>query len=276
MIRRLIWLCLLGLLFVPQLVVAQSSGPVDYSRLAHPDVAERLSLSDQQRVEIQRLLTARAMSLATTASDKRAEVMANTDRELKALLTAEQVNKFGSLGKIHKIRFRFDNQPWLQVLEWFAEQSELTLVYDELPKRPFNFRDEREYSVREAMDLLNSVLLSKGFTMIRRQKLLMVVKLSGGLPTDLIPEIEVDRLEEFGQFEFVRTKLPIGGRAMETVTAEMAPFLSTRGKAVPMKSTKQIAITETAGKVRAIQALIASIPEPKKKATPKPAPKKTT
>ena len=61
-----------------------------------------------------------------------------------------------------KLRFNFRFQKWLDVLEWFADQADLSLVLDAPPPGTFNYSDTKEYTPTEAIDLLNGILLTKG------------------------------------------------------------------------------------------------------------------
>ena len=66
--------------------------------------------------------------------------------------------------KAEKLRFQFRFQPWKDVLDWFAQQADLSLVIPETtPQGTFNYSDTREYTPAEAIDLLNSVLQTKGY-----------------------------------------------------------------------------------------------------------------
>ena len=61
---------------------------------------------------------------------------------------------------------------------------------DDPPKGTFNYTDNRAYTPAEAIDLLNSVLLPKGYTLIRRDRMLWVINLDNrhsGLPGDQSP-----------------------------------------------------------------------------------------
>ncbi|MEE8452070.1 MAG: hypothetical protein V3R99_09155 [Thermoguttaceae bacterium] len=57
-----------------------------------------------------------------------------------------------------KLRFNFYSQQWGEVLQWFAEQADLSLVLDTVPLGTFNYTDDRDYTPDETIDLLNSVL----------------------------------------------------------------------------------------------------------------------
>ena len=48
---------------------------------------------------------------------------------------------------------------------------------DSAPKGAFNYSDTREYSPSEAIDLLNTVLATKGYTLLPAQTTLIVVNL---------------------------------------------------------------------------------------------------
>ena len=75
-----------------------------------------------------------------------------------------------------KVRFQFRNQPWKDVLEWFVREVDLSLVDGSLPGT-FNYSDNREYTPAEAFDVLNEVLLTKGFLLVRHGPMLMLINL---------------------------------------------------------------------------------------------------
>ena len=58
------------------------------------------------------------------------------------------------------------------------------------------------------------------------------------------------------------------------MAAEFSPLLGKHGKAIPLPKTSQVLVTDTAGIMRAVKAVIDSIPEPKPpESKPKPEPK---
>jgi hypothetical protein len=108
-----------------------------------------------------------------------------------------------SPGNDGKLRFSFRFQPWKDVLDWFAQQAGLSLVMDAPPVGTFNYSDEHEYTPTEAIDLLNSVLLTKGYTLVRRERMLMLINLQDGIPANLVPTVSLDDLDKRGEFELV-------------------------------------------------------------------------
>ena len=80
--------------------------------------------------------------------------------------------------KPRELRIDFRYAPWRDVLEWLARQADLSLVTATWLDGTFNYRDSREYTVDEAIDLVNFVLLAKGCTLVRRDRMLMAIKLA--------------------------------------------------------------------------------------------------
>ena len=84
------------------------------------------------------------------------------------------------------------------MLEWFAREADLSLVLDAPPPGTFNYSDTREYTPTEAIDLLNGVLQTKGYTLIRHGRMLLVINLKAGLPEGVVPQVALSELRVFG------------------------------------------------------------------------------
>jgi len=74
------------------------------------------------------------------------------------------------------VKFDFRFALWGQTLESIAAQLHLSLKAAELPPGTFTFRDDREYGPVQAIQLLDSVLIAKGYTVARRGPDLVVTK----------------------------------------------------------------------------------------------------
>jgi type II secretory pathway component GspD/PulD (secretin) len=251
---------------------SRAQGPTDLARLVHPEVAERLGLSDKQRGEIQTLLQqlteARLNPDAAAAAAKGKEI----ESKIEQALTPEQLQQWKTTPPSGDLEFRFRDQAWGDVLQWFADQEGLTLVMDRTPPGTFTYYDNRRYSSAQAVDLLNSVLMTRGFTLIRREKLLTLMQVSNTIPIELIPEATLESLPSRGRFELVRVKFPLGTRPVEAVVSEVTGYLGPMGRAIPLPQSKQLLVVETAGKMETINVLINSVPEPAKPAAPQPPP----
>ena len=247
---------------------AKGPSPGTFERIAEPATGESLKLSDEQRAKIAALGTERTDALSKAAPGDIARIAQEYDEKISALLTDEQRAQLATVPVVAKaepkLRFNFRFQRWSDVLEWFAQQADLSLVLDAPPPGTFNYSDDRQYSVAEAIDLLNGVLLTKGYTLIRRERMLIVVNVAEGIPESLVPRIELSDLDKRGRFEFVSVLFPVGKRDVDEIVKEIAPLLGPRGKSLPLPKTKQILVIDTAGVMRAIDAVIESIPQPEK------------
>lgn len=246
----------------PGMLAQQTLGQQpELASLVHPEVAERLSLDDAQRISLQQLLQARAEALAT-APDAAAKTKVATEFEQKilAVLNEDQRKKFVETPVQAKLMFQFREMKWDDVLNWFAQQQDLTLVMDRTPAGTFTYSDTRSYSPSEGIDLLNSVLMTRNFTLVRREKMLVVMELTDSIPIELLPRVTLDQLPQRGRFELVSVLFPLAGRPIDAVLLEVKPYLSSYGRALPLAQSGQLLVIETAGKMQTINELIATIP----------------
>lgn len=243
----------------------QSQEIADYTALGESAFAQRLQLSDQQVAEVTKILAERRAAIIEAEPSNRASIFADANLKLAEILTASQKQRFAELVVGGKLRFSFQDESWSEVLNWFAGQAGLALVMDETPPGNFTYNDTKNHTPSEAIDLLNSVLQSKGFTLVRRDKMLIVSRTNQGVPYDQVPKVSPEELAERGRFEYVSVLFPLEGRPVESVATEVSAFLGTNGKATPLPATGQLLVVDTAGRVEAIRKLIESIPKPKKK-----------
>jgi len=239
----------------------QSAAEVSYIRLADPKTAEALKLTDEQRLKVADLMAQRANELGNAAPTDRAGVLARFEKGLSDVLTDEQRAQLIKQSSDLRLKFNFRFQRWAEVLDWYAKQCDLSLVIDAPPPGTFNYSDTKDYSQVEAMDLLNSVLSTKGYTLIRRDRMLLVIDLQEGLPEGLIPRVEIADLDKRGKFEIVSVIFPLGDLDPAAVKTEITPLLGTFGTSVSLPLTKQLLVTDAAGVIRAISAVIASMPK---------------
>lgn len=100
-----------------------------------------------------------------------------------------------------EVRFNFRFAPWENVLKLFAETAGLSLDMNEVPSGTFNYFDSKTYTVREALDVLNGYLLRKGFTLVYRDRFLVVWNLDEPPPPNLIPQVTLEDLGDRGKNE---------------------------------------------------------------------------
>lgn len=166
-----------------------------------------------------------------------------------------------SLAGPRKLRFQFRFVPWKDALDWFARQADLSLMADSTPPGTLNYSDQREYTPAEALDLLNGILLTKGYTLVRRERMLMLINLEDGIPPNLVPTITPDALDSRGEYELVSVLFNLKRLRPDEAEAEIARLLGPQGSVVPLPRARQILVTETAGRLRAIRSILKRVDE---------------
>ncbi len=160
------------------------------------------------------------------------------------------------------LKFSFRYAPWKDVLDWFSTQADLSLVMDAPPPGTFNYVDARSYSPSEAIDLLNSVLLTKGYTLVRRDRMLMLINLDDGIPPNLVTTVPVSELDDRGEFELVSTLFRLRNVQPDEAEQEIQKLLGPQGTVQVLGKARQIFVTETAGRLRTIRDVLQAMEDP--------------
>ncbi len=163
-----------------------------------------------------------------------------------------------------RLTFTFDTAPWQEVIDWFVEEAELSLtVPSGYPSGTFNYRDSKQYTLREAMDVMNRQLSSfHGHLLVRRERLLVVWNLEEPIPHDWLPAISPKDLSEYGEFELVRCLFTLTNMTAEEAEVEANKLKGPLGTVVVLSKSRQVYVTDLAGKVRAIRDVIDPVVDP--------------
>lgn len=161
-----------------------------------------------------------------------------------------------------KLKFNFVHQPWADVLAWFADEADLSLLMETPPTGTFNYRDTRAYTPSEAIDLMNRVLLLKGFTLVRSDRLLTLMNLEDEIPPQLVEFVSVADLDKRGSFEIVKCLFHLAKMDPADAEAEITKMIGPQGKVIAFPTASQILVTETAGKLRTIREMIEQVENP--------------
>jgi type II secretory pathway component GspD/PulD (secretin) len=160
------------------------------------------------------------------------------------------------------IRFNFRYAPWKEVIEWFADQAGLSLQADNVPQGTLNLTDNKIYTPAEAIDILNSYLLFKEYTILRKGKSLFVIYLPDGIPPNLLEPITAADLDSRGKYELCRCVFNLSRTTPDIIQAEAEKLLGPQGSIALLPKSQQIIITETGGTLRTIRDIIKRIDDP--------------
>lgn len=149
------------------------------------------------------------------------------------------------------VKFNFQGQPWLEVLEWLAKISHLSLDWQELPGDHLNLATQRGYTVVETRDLINRHLLDRGYTLLRNGEVLTVVNIKK-LDPSLVPRVRPADLAKRDAHEFVKVSFPLDWLLAEHAVEELKPMLSPNGKLQALKSTNRLEAMDAVTNLREI------------------------
>ena len=170
-----------------------------------------------------------------------------------------------------RLTINFDGAGWEEVLGWLAQEAGLSLQVDTFPVGTFSYRDTaRDYTLSEAMDVMNSVLLGKGYTLVRRQRVLMVIDLGAedsaevtrGLVRELAELVSPEGLDSRGEFELLKCLFVLSRMSTEEAQTEIESLLGPQGSVIVLPTAGQILVTETAGKLRLIREMLDRVENP--------------
>ena len=167
-----------------------------------------------------------------------------------------------SAKKTGKLRFNFYNTSWKDVLNWLADEVDMSLVTDVVPPGTCNLANPQEYTPLEALNFLNSVLLTRNYVLLRRDRALMLINLDDGIPPNLLPTLKPEQLEDWGDFEWVSVQFQLDRMTPEEAEVEVRKLLRPQGSVIALPKSRQVVVTETAGRMKAIRAMIQRIEDP--------------
>lgn len=265
-LRCLPVLAITVLLSLPGSLHAQSENTpafaADIERLSDSDVVASIQLTPEQRAQVLQILATRQAAMAVAETDEaKAAAAAAAEAGLLQILTEDQRRLFNTLFSGKSLKFSFRSQKWPDVLTWLAGEADLSLVMDTEPPGVFSYTDSVSYSPAQAIDLVNGWLLTRGFSLVRRERMLMCLDLKGGLPEGAIPRIVPEELPVRGRFDFVSVLFPLNDRPADMIMSEVTPLLGKYGKAELLPGTKQILVADTVLNLRAVQSVLQAVPE---------------
>src|SRR6056297_780672 len=164
-------------------------------------------------------------------------------------------------GPTEGLRFNFSATPWRDVLEWLAEEADLSLRAEHYPPATLTFIDpSRTYSPSEALDQLNRLLLDRGFALVRRGRLLIVIDLEDPAAEKYIENIaEVVTPEELdgrGESDIVKCIFSLGAMSADAAESELKQMVGPGMPMTVLPSARRVVVTDTVARLKAIRSVL--------------------
>jgi len=157
------------------------------------------------------------------------------------------------------LRFAFKNERWSTVIDWFAEQLDLVVyAYSDYPRGTFTNVDGKDYTVKDALDQLNHMLMLEGYTLLRFNNYLIVIDHArDGIPPELVPTVAPEELDDRGFYELVNCKFDISNLDPDFIERQVAQIVQPpRGAVRLLAVSDQLLVRENAGRLRMIREIL--------------------
>jgi type II secretory pathway component GspD/PulD (secretin) len=152
--------------------------------------------------------------------------------------------------------FNFQGQPWPAVLAWYAKLSNATFDWQELPNDYVNLFTLQPQPLDEVRNLLNRLLLARGFTLLQRDRVVSVFK-AENIEPGLVEQIDEIELYNRKPYDFVKVsfKLP---EKMEVDKAkdDLKQVLSPKAKVLPFVSSRQVLVLDAVANLRTVSEML--------------------
>ncbi|MFM7059252.1 MAG: secretin N-terminal domain-containing protein [Planctomycetota bacterium] len=177
------------------------------------------------------------------------------------------VSSFGAAAepgqRADKLSFNMRFAPWDQVLQDFAAAAGYTLDISQVPPGTFTHIDSKEYTINQAMDILNGYLQRKGYTLVVKDNFLVSVNVDKGIPPNLVRDVSVDDLikvesgiRAIGENEIVRIEIPLEKLDVGVMAQEVEQLLGPLGAMTAFTQTGSLIIADTGANLRRIKSYV--------------------
>jgi RNA polymerase sigma factor (sigma-70 family) len=160
------------------------------------------------------------------------------------------------------IAFELRDKPWIQVFEWYSEVSGLAYTGTYKPEGTATFipaRGKRQYTLAEITDILNEMLLSQKYILIRRDVTFTVLPADQKIDPVLVPRVRLDDLSKRGKTELVSVVLPVTAPSAKDLGPDVKKMLGPFGEIVVLEKVNQLILQDTAGNLRQIHETLKAV-----------------
>jgi len=152
------------------------------------------------------------------------------------------------------IAFNFKDAPFEQVLDFMARQTGLPVIREaETPKGPLTFIGAAEYSLDEALDVLNRLLFMHGVQLRKEDRYLLLTKAEEmrafGPVVGKIPE-------SIGGAEIITTVVPLNNAIAAPLAEQLKGLLSKFGGITALPQQNALIVVDTAAQCRRLRGVI--------------------
>ncbi len=161
-------------------------------------------------------------------------------------------------------KLNFVVTPWKNVIEYFAKKGSYAFTTEKWPAGTFTYSDPKTYTADQVIDVFNLHLMSKGFILVRKEKLLRLWDTAndGPVPPEYVPEILPDDLPNHGEYSVLTVYFQLDKWPPSEAEIEIKKRLGPYGSITVLNAARQLIVTELGGRLRWIKRTIDSVEKP--------------
>lgn len=157
-----------------------------------------------------------------------------------------------------KIVFSFQDAPYAQVMDFMARQSGLPVIKEApLPDAPVTFISATQYSLEEALDVLNRMLFMHGLQVRRDANFLLVTKIENMAPFGPVGQGKVP--DGAGSSQMVTMVLPLQNASAAPLAEQLKPLITKVGGITAMPTQNSLIIVDMAAQCARLRDIIKAL-----------------
>ncbi len=160
-------------------------------------------------------------------------------------------------GEDGRIQFQFRNQPWPDFLRWLSRVGKYSIDWQQMPGDFINISTEKRYTIEQARDLVNRLLMERGYTTVLQGQVLIVAKIDK-LDPSLLPRLDDEsELLDHAPHDFAKItfKLPNKLKA-DSLAEDIKGLLSPHATVQPLMATNRLLVIDAVVNLRDASRLI--------------------
>ncbi len=158
-----------------------------------------------------------------------------------------------------RLRFTFNGAPFGQVLDFFARETGLPVIREaDVPGGTMTFISAADYSVAEAIEILNLNLALHGRLLVRRDNFLYFRTLADAArkPGRVF---DASELRDADPSEYLTITMPLSNSNADRVVEQIKPLIKEPGLATAVQPQNMVILVETAAQCARIRDLVKNI-----------------
>lgn len=155
-----------------------------------------------------------------------------------------------------KVLMDFQDADIRQIISFMQDATGRIIIADSEVKGTITIASSAQLTVEEAMDVLNSALKAKGYTMVQADNIIRIIKLDESKQTNVPTEIGGKYMDIAGSEQVITRVVPLSHVDAEKIRADLKALVGKDGEILSNQESNSIIITDTSANVKRLLQII--------------------